>query len=91
MGQPQCNPTTGCLNRVHFTVNQTFNLLRSLWDWGVGYAFYGCLFFCRVLLFGIYDYFFGRDCGSRPAGELLFCQQQQKSNQKNAATTATPL
>jgi len=40
-----------------------------------------------------YSFFFYllRLCGSRTAGELLFCLQQQKSNQKNAATTATPL
>ena len=30
------------------------------------------------------------DCGSRPAGELLFCQQPQKSNQKKAAHIVCP-
>jgi len=29
-------------------------------------------------------------CGSRPAGELLFCQQPQKSNQKKAAHFVCP-
>jgi hypothetical protein len=38
-----------------------------------------------------YDWCHLIDCGSRTAGELLFCQQQQKSNQKNAATSTTPL
>jgi len=42
--------------------------------------------FFNVVLVGIYNFDLFRHCGSRPAGELLFCQQQQKSNQKNAAT-----
>ncbi|MBE9568355.1 MAG: hypothetical protein IMF14_06635 [Proteobacteria bacterium] len=47
---------------------------------------------CAVLFFiNLYDCNFIWHCGIRTAGELLFCQQQQKSNQKNAATTATPL
>ncbi len=33
---------------------------------------------------------FQRDCESRLAGESLFCQQQQKSNQKNAAQNNLP-
>jgi len=36
-------------------------------------------------------FFLLKHCGIRTAGELLFCQQQQKSNQKNAATSAAPL
>ena len=53
------------------------------------FRFYNC--FCWIRLLGIYWVLFVRLCGSRTAGELLFFLQQKKSNQKNAATLATPL
>jgi hypothetical protein len=46
------------------------------------------IFFCGVLLFGIYGWFLFEYCGSRPAGELLFSAAKKVT--KKAATAAAP-
>ena len=47
------------------------------------------LFFCG-LMFGIYWVLFVRSCGTRTAGEVLFCNSPKEYPEK-AATSATPL
>jgi hypothetical protein len=46
--------------------------------------------YTNLLAFNICDLCMLKHCGSCPVGELLFCQQQQKSNQKNAAPIHLP-